>query len=238
MKFRSSFQTHTTLLAVLLAAAATARAATILNPWSGVTGDRGNITAFAFRADAGNFPASVTPADALTPTISLDSLTLIRPGDTTTPNFGTAANQTTDTNTQVFIDIYTSMGAANVFSGYVGSSSTSVAWSSTTADQTYSFSFSGILLSSSAKYWFVFSEDGANGDVANFRVKLNTSGTDAVAGPGAGYLVGDSLQAVLPANTTQNWGTAFTVDFTAVPEPSTALLGGFGMLALLRRRRA
>jgi uncharacterized protein (TIGR03382 family) len=28
------------------------------------------------------------------------------------------------------------------------------------------------------------------------------------------------------------------VTFTAVPEPSTALLGGLGVLALLRRRRA
>ena len=99
-------------------------------------------------------------------------------------------------------------------------------------------SFTGITLSSSTKYWFVFSEDNIAGDVANFRVKLNTTGSDAVAGPGLGYLVGDTTQAVLPTNATQNWGTAFTVDFTAVPEPSAALLGGLGILALLRRRRA
>jgi hypothetical protein len=238
MKIRYTFQRHTTLLAVFLAAAADANAATIVNPWSGATGDRGNITAFAFRADAGNYPTSVTPTGALTPTISLDSITLIRPNDATTPNFGTAANQTAATTTPVFIDIYTSMGAANAFSGYIGSSSTSITWSSTTADQAYTLSFTGITLSSTTKYWFVFSEDGVAGDVANFRVKLNTSGTDAVAGPGLGYLVGDTTQAALPANTTQNWGTAFTVDFTPVPEPAAALLGSLGLLTLLRRRRA
>lgn len=237
MKVRYPFQLRASLLAVLLAAASNANAATIVNPWSGVTGDRGNITAFAFRADAGNFPTSVTPTGSLTPTISLDSITLIRPNDTTTPNFGTGANQTAASTTPVFIDIYTSMGAANAFSGYVGSSSTSVAWSSTTIDQSYTLNFTGITLSSTTKYWFVFSEDGVAGDVANFRFKLNTSGSDAVAGPGLGYLVGDTVQAALPANTTQNWGTAFTVNFTPVPEPSAALLGGLGMLALLRRRR-
>jgi hypothetical protein len=238
MIIHSTLQMHTTLFAVLLAAAANANAATIVNPWSGVIGDRGNITAFAFRADAGNFPTSVTPTGALTPTISLDSITLIRPNDATTPNFGTGANQTTTTTTPVFLDIYTSMGAANAFSGYVGSSSTSIAWSSTTADQAYTLSFTGTTLSSTTKYWFVFSEDSVAGDVANFRAKLNTSGSDPVAGPGQGYLVGDTAQAALPTNNTQNWGTAFTVDFTAVPEPSAALLGGLGVLTLLRRRRA
>lgn len=36
-----------------------------------------------------------------------------------------------------------------------------------------------------------------------------------------------------------SWGVtdAFTATFTVVPEPSAALLGGIGMLALLRRRR-
>jgi MYXO-CTERM domain-containing protein len=32
--------------------------------------------------------------------------------------------------------------------------------------------------------------------------------------------------------------TAFSVNASAIPEPSAVLLGGFGMLALLRRRRA
>ncbi len=41
------------------------------------------------------------------------------------------------------------------------------------------------------------------------------------------------------ANTDNPGGTGFMVDnFSVVPEPSAALLGGLGMLALLRRRRA
>ena len=32
-------------------------------------------------------------------------------------------------------------------------------------------------------------------------------------------------------------GPVLTLDYTAVPEPSAALLGGLGLLALLRRRR-
>ena len=35
-----------------------------------------------------------------------------------------------------------------------------------------------------------------------------------------------------------NGGANYTATFSIIPEPSTALLGGLGMLALLRRRRA
>jgi hypothetical protein len=42
-----------------------------------------------------------------------------------------------------------------------------------------------------------------------------------------------------PTNARQFAGVwdAASVDFVAIPEPSAALLGGLGMLALLRRRR-
>ncbi len=229
---------RSTLLAALLGSTGAGNAATIIaNPWSGVLGDRGNMSAFAFKADAGSYPASVTPADSLTPTFLLGEVTLFRPNDTTAPNFGTDATLTTGADTPVFLDIYTTMSAGNVFSGYVGSSSTSVAWSGTTQDGAYSFSFTGITLDSAAKYWFVFSEDNVEGDVANFRTKLNTSGNNTTAGPGQGYLVNDLAQSVTPVNNTvRDWGMAYSV--TAVPEPSVALLGGLGLLGLLRRRRA
>ncbi len=236
MKNSSTLRTKTALLAVLLGSAAVANAAyTIVNPWSGVTGDRGNMSAFAFKADAGNYPASITPADSLTPTFSLGEMTLLRPNDVTTPVFGTGVRQTTDANTPVFLDIYTTAAAGNVFSGYVGSSSSSVTWSSTTQDGAYTFSFTGITLDSATKYWFVFSEDNVDGDIANFRAKLNTSGNNTTAGPGQGYLVNDLAQSVSQDNVTRDWGVAYTA---TVPEPSSALLGGLGLLGLLRRRRA
>lgn len=230
-----------TLVVLFLAGAAIAQADTLSNAWSGVSGDKANLSAFAFRADAGTYPASVDPLGSLPPatTFSLNSLTLYRPNDTTTPNFGTGTRQLTDANTPVFIDIYTAMPTAGTFSGYVGSSSSSVVWSGTTANTPYTLNFTGITLDSSTKYWFVFSEDNLDGDVSNFRLYVNTSGADTAAGSGKGYLVGDTAQALAQNGVVQDWGMAYTVDFTAIPEPSAVVLGliGLGALTLLRFRR-
>lgn len=211
-------------------------AATISNNWSGVTGDRGNMTGFAFQADAGNFPASIDPSGSLGPAISLNSLTFFRPNDTTSPSFGTGTRQVTDANTPVFLDVYTTL-SGGVFSGYLGSSSSSVAWASTVQDQPYSFDFAGLTLGSNTKYWFVFSEDNVEGDDANFRMKLNTSGNDTTPGEGKGYLVNDTIQGLTSSGATQDWGFAFTANFTPVPEPSIAALCLIGGACLLRRRR-
>lgn len=219
----------------LLATAALGQAQTISNPWSGVTGDRGNMVGFAFKATGGNYPGSVAPADSLTPLFTIDSLTLLRPNDTTTPNFGTGDRLLTDANAPVFVDIYTTY-SGGVFSDYVGSSSSSVTWSSTVQDQAYTFNFTGINLQDSTKYWFVFSEDGVAGEVSNFRAKLNTSGDDLTAGPGKGYLVGDTAQAITQAGVLQDWGFAYTVGFTPVPEPSVVSLGLLGVALLAWRR--
>ncbi len=224
-----------TSLALLLAGSAMAQNYTISNPWSGVLGDRANFSAFAFQANAGQFPTSVNPLGSLTPTFSIGSLTLERPNDATTPTFGAGAQQTTSATTPVYVDIYTTF-AAGVFGGYVGSSSSGVTWSSTVANQPFTFNFSGITLADSTKYWFVFSEDQVDGDVAQFRSKVNTSGTDPVAGPGKGYLVGDLVQVVLPTLASQDWGVSYVV---GVPEPATGALAGLGFAAMLilRRRR-
>jgi len=224
------------LFATLPILVSVASANTISNNWSGVTGDRGNMTGFAFQADAGNFPASIDPAGSLGPAISLNSLTFFRPNDTTTPSFGTGARQVTDANAPVFLDVYTTL-SSGVFSGYLGSSSTSVTWASTVQDQTYSFDFTGLTLASNTKYWFVFSEDNIAGDDANFRVKLNTSGNDTTPGEGKGYLVNDTIQGLTQGGATQDWGFAFTANFTPVPEPSIAALCLIGGACLLRLRR-
>jgi hypothetical protein len=218
---------------------AMAQAHTISNDWSGVLGDRGNMTAFAFRADAGNYPTSLDPLGTLTPTISLTNLTFFRPNDTTTPVLGSGVRQLTDANTPVFLDVYTSK-SGSIFSGYLGSSSTSVTWAGTVQDGLYSFEFAGLSLSSSTKYWFVFSEDNIAGDDANFRVKLNTSGSDAVAGPGRGYLTTDLQQSLTQAGADQDWAFAFTAGFTPVPEPTAFALAGMSLVVCTiaaRRKR-
>jgi hypothetical protein len=223
-------------LIAVLAGTALTQAQTISNPWSGVSGDKGNMSAFAFQANAGTYPASINPTGSLTAEFSLDSLTLTRPNDTTTPVFGTGLRQLASADTPVFIDIYTSL-SAGVFSGYLGSSTSSVLWSGTTADQPFTFNFTGITLQSSSKYWLVFSEDNVDGDISNFRAKLNTSGDNLTPGPGKGYLINDTSQALTQANAEQDWAFAYSVSFMPIPEPSVLSLGLLGLVVLARRRR-
>lgn len=223
-------------ISVLLAACAlgaiATQAATISNPWSGVAGDKANVSAVAVRADAGLFPASVTPADSLTPTFLLNSITFSRPDDTVTPTYGTGVRQLLTNSTPVFLDIYTDY-ASGVFSGYLGSSSSSVTFESVPQNTDYTLNFAGITLSSSTKYWFVFSEDNLDGDVSNFRLKVNTSGLDTASGAGKGYLVGDTAQIYAQNDTLQDWASAYVLDFTPIPEPSTFALGLAGLVTLL-----
>ncbi len=220
---------------MLAGASFTTQAATIDNVWSGAGGDKANLAAFAFRADAGTFPDSVMPAGSLTSVFQIDALTLIRPNDTTTPSIGAGAYQITSADAPVYVDVYSGYDSGT-FSGYLGSSS-GVTWSSTIADQPYTFAFSGVQLQSDQKYWFVFSEDASDGEVSNFRMKVNTSGNDATAGPGRGYMVGDLAQVIKQNGAADDWGMAYTVSFTAIPEPTTIALLAIGAALLISRKR-
>lgn len=145
-------------------------------------------------------------------------MTIKCPDDTTTPSFGTGTRQTTSAETPVFLSVYTGLnGATDVFSGYVGSLSTSVAWSGTTQNTTYSFDFSNLLLGKNTKYWFVFSEDNVVGEVSNFRHRVATGGSNTGAGDNAsGYLLNDTAQVHTQGAAEQDWGTEFTADFAPV----------------------
>lgn len=218
-----------TAAAVLTAGSALAAEFTITNGWSGASGDKANLSAFAFQANAGIYPASVTPPDALTSTFELGSLTLTRPTDTTTPNIGTANGYLSSVDSPVFVDINIGAYSGGAFSGYVGSSSSSVLWSDTVSGGDYTFNFTGITLNSATKYWFVFSEDNVEGEISNFRMWVNTSGNNTTAGQGQGYLINDTAQALVPALTTRDWGVSYVI---AVPEPSVFALAGLGLLLL------
>ena len=92
-------------VSVIGLATVVASGATFSNPWSGVLGDRANLAAIALQANAGEYPASVDPAGALTGQFTLDSLTLTRPNDATTPNFGDGPRLTLTADTPIFLDV-------------------------------------------------------------------------------------------------------------------------------------
>lgn len=197
---------------------ASAQTNTITNPGTAAAGDKATTSAFAFRGDGGTFPASVSPPGSLTDLFVLQKITLKRPDDATTPSFGAGTRQTTAATTPVFLDVYTSLnGATDLFSGYVGSSSSSVAWSETTQNATYSFDFANLLLTKSSKYWFVFSEDNVEGEVSNFRHRVTTGGSNTGTGDNAaGYLLNDTAQIHTQGGAEQDWGNEFVAEFAPV----------------------
>ncbi|HOW71788.1 MAG TPA: hypothetical protein PKY77_14405 [Phycisphaerae bacterium] len=227
-----------------LGLSAAADAATITNPWSGTAGDRANYSAFAFRATAGEFPNSVSPLGALDafPFLTLDALTFTRPANDTTqtPILGTGNGQLSSVAAPVFVDVYTSRDGILSFSGYLGSSTTSVIFNDgvdpIAPGESFTFSFSGITLDKDAAYWLVFSEDGIEGEVSSFRSRVNTSGNDSTPGPGPGYLVGNIAQ-VEYSGAIKDWGVEFTATVTAVPEPISLAMLAFASTSLRIRRR-
>lgn len=78
-------------------------------------------------------------------------------------------------------------------------------------------------------YVFTFQQTGLN--TYNFKVNGSTVSSGTLAG-GAGYV--DSIRVL---NSNAGGDVIFNTLVYQVPEPSAALLGGLGLLALLRRRR-
>lgn len=233
--------------------AASAHAATISNPWSGVAGDRGNWAAFVFKATAGTFPASVTPAGAIDvgDTFTLNSLTFTRPDAGGNAAVG-AAPGLSSLAADVYLDVYaTRTGTTGVnFTGFLGSSTNSHAQQDIGGTDlippgtSFTYNFSGLTLNKNTEYWIAFSETSGDGDIRNFRTRLNTSGTDGVAGAGKGYLVGNAIQLVTSSSANQDWAVEYVADVTPIPipEPSSAVLTlaalGLGAAARKRGRRS
>lgn len=76
---------------------------------------------------------------------------------------------------------------------------------------------------------FTLASTGVDGLIASYLAALDVSG----AGTQELFL---SFNNYRPANT-ESWSVLDNVTVAAIPEPSAALLGGLGMLALIRRRR-
>lgn len=239
------------MLSCLLLFVASAPAATVLiNNTASATiasGDRANLRGFAFRPQAGG----TGPASTLTQAVSLDSLTLHRPGfnDATTPQFGAGAGLITSTTTPVYLKVYSSFTggtAASDVGTYLGSSTNGITWTDvdningagvstvTTAPfEGFTYNFPSITLDKDTTYWLVFSEtNNSSVDVAQFRMIVEPGAGAA----GLGYLA-DTVQARTTTGAAQDWGVYFNATVSTIPEPGTAALGLLAAGALLLRRR-
>ncbi len=96
----------------------------------------------------------------------------------------------------------------------------------------FSFAGSGITLSDNTVYAIRYFSDNASGDT-----QMRLAVTKDSAAPGAGGTYKDGT--FFSGGTTpfsNGWDSGFSVQ-TSIPEPSAVLLGGLGLLGLLRRRR-
>ena len=97
---------------------------------------------------------------------------------------------------------------------------------------TYSFDY--IALSANTKYWFYFANtvgDGSETPITWTTGRLRVSNNANVTFT-SGNLINTGF-----GNQDTAYDAVFVASFSSVPEPGAALLGGLGLLALLRRRR-
>ncbi len=147
-------------------------------------------------------------------------------------------NNTDATFANLWIGIYTSYTpTSGALSGFLGSSSNSVAWGTAANGSTQNWNFSGVSATAdtSSTLYLMFQTSataiGAQLDVAEGAIALRRlPDADGGLAAGAGIIQGEA--------TTRNDRTPFmTLATTAVPEPSTLLLSTLGGLVLLRRKR-
>jgi MYXO-CTERM domain-containing protein len=113
-------------------------------------------------------------------------------------------------------------------SGVPGSSPLYTSSSETIGSKgSYTFSFTGATLTAGTSYFLV-----PSGNVSWYTASTTPSQKNS-----SGYAFTQALE----KTGSGEWGAAgsnrYSVSITAVPEPGSALLGAFGLLALLRRRR-
>lgn len=150
----------------------------------------------------------------------------------------------TQTFANYFLNIY-SIGTADIATlnfangtetanlSFLGSSTTAVSYPVASAGTPLTWDYSGITLALDTALFAVFSTTATEGTFNFTRVR-------GVADDSASFeniTLGNSarLGSGTPGGGQQG---AYSIELTAIPEPSTALLGGLGMLMLLRRRRA
>lgn len=194
------------------------------------TGGWGNYKGFGFSyADPALSVDYTEPDEApLATTLDLTDLTVRRAGTASGTPIGDPSN--------VLLKVYTTQTPTTAT--WVGDSTTTGNMAGAISETNISFSFEGLTLDSAQTYWFYFANADETGNLpieditfASGRLRVTNVADHTYT---SGNLVNGASQT--------NWATqdgAYDAVFqaTLVPEPSIALLGGIGLLGLLRRRR-
>jgi len=172
-------------------------------------------------AGTGDTVAANSP---LPTTATLDSITFVKaPAGSATAG-------------QLYVKLYT--GSADATGTPVAVSSNSIDVNSATSLTDLTWTFSGATLSTTTTYFAVFSTNGASDSTGTDGVGARIAAANFGGGFVSTYSGGTAFNATNPTPAGVTFDSRFAVTFTTVPEPSAALLGSLGVLAIFRRRRA
>jgi len=169
---------------------------------------------------------ALSATDASAPTVKLTNLT-----------WQTSSTSSSFSASPLFVSVFSGLtvnttGGVTSLGTFIGSSTNSIA-SSVASNTQISFTFNNLELTTGNDYQFVFSTTATptlTSEIGSASLELKTgtnllAETSLVAGNSSSY-------------TNRNaWEPVFSMTYTSVPEPSTALLGGLGLFAMMRRRR-
>lgn len=193
------------------------------------SGGWGSYRGFSASFSDASFSVAYTDEDTapLPATIYLTELSLRHSGS----QGGTTTEEGDWTN--AIIKVYSS--AAPTTGTFVGDSLATVDMSHSGSERNVTFSFSNLALDPSETYWFYFANTAGNAEPdliqwTNGRLRVSNDPEHTYS---SGNLFGSNF-----GGATTAYDAVFSATFSSVPEPSAALLGGVGALALLRRRRS
>lgn len=149
-------------------------------------------------------------------------------------------NNDVDTFSSLWIGVYTGLSDNNSPSGFLGSSEASVAWGAGEAGDSFTWTFAddfSATVGDGNQLIFMFQsaagEQSSKLSIAEGDIALQRLGNGPVVDDeGAGIWHGTPGNGLLSDRVPH-----ITLQITQVPEPSVALIGSFGLLTLLRRRR-